>query len=666
MPNDEQDSTGPDAATEAADFPEPSESSNEEGDPDLEGQEQADEEHISATRYQAIVDRSSGNVASVVGDNPRVTINYYIQMLNDAKRESLHDDEIAPQKRSVPDSSSKYDKQLQEQYIENLKFERQNTTFFASTEVGKAQLPNDEQQISQWYYALDEYEQCYVQATAVLHGAPAHEVSKRAENLYYIIYESAERQQGFLPPSSEQEKPLDTQQPAFRAIDLPLQKKPARELRASTHTLTRRGNGAERVFWKDVDEHGLSAFGLRLLIFLANEFTNHGQQGQRFLDNLNAWSTENNDECSWRSARAYGVVLWYQHADQLYQVAKKWGTTRSIRRRWKAASLLDGAYEIECSKLKDIQANDSSASSVLQLLDDWASPVNTQLSVSTSNLRCTAANAYGLIGKKSPDIALTRLARLLQLPESQATHEANDVFAAGVSTYISLIWSGHIRKVLEHLAEIAEALSHQRSLFNTMKERQRYRQQREVRLNAVFETFFFVAAASCAERYDDGFGFYTVTDPLPLEPAVPDTHKRDVLLAGLLVEEEIRWRAHITTLLCAAIIEKRSVSAFDLLHSWASIVLEMRERKISSSELIYRQFRQFMVDLGKAIDTWCRDIEHRDGEQRLRRSPKAIAAYKYRLEQWQKPRRSHERPLLSTLAQEILKQFSRESISVRH
>src|SRR5437660_1725310 len=114
MPNDEQDSTGPDAATEAVDFPEPSESSNEEGDPDLEEQEQADEEHITATRYQAIVDRSSGNVASVVGDNHRVTINYYIQMLNDAKRESLHDDEIAPQKRSAPDSSSKYDKQLQE------------------------------------------------------------------------------------------------------------------------------------------------------------------------------------------------------------------------------------------------------------------------------------------------------------------------------------------------------------------------------------------------------------------------------------------------------------------------------------------------------------------------------------------------------------------------
>ena len=59
-------------------------------------------------------------------------------------------------------------------------------TAFVNPEIGsvipEAQLPDP---LDEWYYnTLNEREQCFVQVAAVLHGAPVHEVSRIASELY--------------------------------------------------------------------------------------------------------------------------------------------------------------------------------------------------------------------------------------------------------------------------------------------------------------------------------------------------------------------------------------------------------------------------------------------------------------------------------------------------
>lgn len=71
-----------------------------------------------------------------------------------------------------------------------------------------------------------------------------------------------------------------------------------------------------------------------------------------------------------------------------------------------------------------------------------------------------------------------------------------------------------------------------------------------------------------------------------------------------------------------------------------------------------------MAQIG--TNTWFCDINRHNGQKLQSRSSNAIAAYKYRLELWKRPKHSNECSLLSKLAQEILKQFGEESIPVRH
>jgi nucleoside phosphorylase len=544
--------------------------------------------------------------------------------------------------------------------------ERQHNTFFTGSEskIEPTKLPETEEEFTAWYYGLGDYEQYYVLTTAVLHGAPVHEVAKRAGSLYQIIRDEVERSGNFLWNSSHQGE--TQQEESLRFPDQLLHTIPGKDLREITHTKTRKERGVERLYWQDADAYGLSTFGLRLLEFLCNEFISRGEFGQFFLNILQRWSEESGDdsrdEVSRKAAHSYGVVLWCHDEIELKNVAKKWAKEDSPQL---TAELLDGAYEIERVKSVRKVSNVGTSSVVLVLLKKWVKHIHKVLSTDEDEfsieefkpdvairLGCAVASTYALIGKRSPDIALEGLERLLKLPLSNSTIDRDDIVDAGVSTYIILTWSGRVREVIEYLAASAEQLSHTRNLPRTLKKRQEYRRKREVYLNATLVAFFRVAAASLTEIQDSQNVHYSLSEPLPPQPAIPDPAGRDVLLAFLLSGSEVKCQEEIITLLCTAIIEKNSKHVFDLLRYWAEIVLRMHGTKGKDAELTYVTFLQFIVYLGRTVDEWYRDLQ----KQNLL-PPPAVETFKNRLKQWCIEGDFYSHPI-GTLAKEVLRQLS--------
>ncbi len=584
----------------------------------------------------------------IVGDNPHVTIHHYENVIQGMRINFSKDSEdigvLDPKSDNLGELISKI-----------LRLERRGTAYFPEREstLDSTKLPETEEEFSNWYYGLSDYEQCYVQVAAVLHSAPAHEVSKRADILYKRLTEHIAMLESSLSPRPQSSDGRETQQRGTaRFSETFLHKLPSRELRVNTHTITRRIDGVERLYWQDIDSHGLSTFGLHLLAFLASEFISRGEHGQISLKVLEDWSKESSDEVSWKAARSYGVVLWCHDTDRLGCIAEEWAKMDSLRSRRRTAELLDGAFEIERLKA-DTSDNERTSSVVLNLMNNWIDRVHAEFgkatlgaSMASINLGCTVASAYGWIGKRSPEIALDGLERLLKLPQSRATDETKSIFAAGVSTYVTLIWSGHVRYVLERLASNADRLSHQRDFPRKVEERQQYRRHREVSLNATLEAFFLIAAASLARLPDKHTTSYSLTEPFPTNPAIPDSRGRDVLLAGIFSAGDVR--ENITILLCAAIVEQKSRLAFGLLRYWAEVVLEVTGTQDKELSEIYLSFQQFMVSLGKSVDKWCLDLEKQGF-----RSPQAIDAFKNRLERW-KIEPSYRSNPIDSLAQEVL------------
>ena len=569
---------------------------------------------------------------SAVGDNARITINNYIRIVRVSRQRTSDDD------NGAMDNVSGEKNALIEQA---LAFVRQSSTFSVNpdnkTEYQDAQLPADEEQISTWYYKLEEYEQCYTQAAAILHGAPAQEVSKRADSLYMLIIE-LNRQHSNVLSKTQAEPQREPLRPLPR-------NRSRRDLHTKTFTITQRVEGIERLFWRDVDNYGISSFGLRLLDFLAGEFTSKGAHGQDFREMLQNWSLESHQESSWRSAHALGVFLWHQNIEELRKVAILWAKNRNQRSWQRTALLLDGAYEIDSIKYPE-KANDARTSLVLQILNEWVDRQKMQR-LTDVNMGCAAANTYGLIGKRKPEVALHGLDQLQQFTSNQSLSNANALFASVASAYVSLSWSGHIQSVLTHLASIAEQSVLQRTRPNRMSERHAYRRQCEVKLNITLETFFLITADSLPEASPKTSAVNG--KPLPFQPSISDLLTHDMVLNGLLAQDEYGWREQIITLLCAAIIERRNrSSAFDVIKQWAETVMKAQEEQSDEAKQVTISFKRFMISLGKIIDSWCLDLKERHG-----RSLTASTIYRNRLEQWHK-----REGAVSQLSQDVLSQLN--------
>ncbi len=614
-------------------------------------------------------------------------------------------------------------KDSDEQIINKLKVEQQIITFFPESEssADATHLPDTEDEFTEWYYGLGDYEQYYVLTTAILHGASVLEVVKHTDSLYRFIHDEVERRGNLLRTRSHQGDQWESQQiESARFSDPLLRTISGKDLRRITYTKTRPERGVECLYWQDADAHGLSTFGLHLLEFLCKEYISRGELGQFFLNALQQWSEESIEEVSRKALHSYGVVLWCHDAKALKRIAKKWAKENKPRQ---TAELLDGAYEIYRVKSDEKISNARTSSNVLPLLKNWVKHIHKVLgkdedvfgieksknqadAKETSKgeserqanvgeagkgkdenradekeadieedenqadedefsiedydpkvairLGCAVAYTYALIGMRSPGIALEGLESLLNLPLSNSTRALDGIgkiFATGVSAYVILSWSGRVRDVLEHLAASTEQLSHARNLPRESKKRQEYRLQRAVYLDVTLEAFFLVAAASSTDVQKIQDIQFSLSEPLPSQPAIPDSAGRDVLLAFLLSRSEVRCQEYITTLLCAAIVERKSREAFGFLRYWAEIVLQMREAQVSDAEEMYIIFRQFIVYLGRTVEKWCHDFE-----QLKLLPPPAFETFKKRLKQWCTEGAFYSHPI-GSLAQEVLQQL---------
>lgn len=368
----------------------------------------------------------------IVGDNPNVTINQYRNVIQGI---SINFSQNGENTGTLNPKTDKVDKLISE----ILTLERKGTAYFPEREstVDSTKLPETDEEFSKWYYGLSDYEQCYVQAAAVLHGAPAHEVSKHADFLYKRLTEYIAQLEVSLSPGPQSQDGRETPQSrTTRFSDTFLHKLPGRALRVNTHTLTKPVDGVMCLYWEDIDSHGLSKFGLNLLDFLSSEFISRGEHGQISLEVLEDWSKDISDEVSWKAARSYGVVLWCHNTDLLASTAEKWAKLGSLSSRRRTAELLDGAFEIE--HLKTETNNKGRTPFVLNLMDDWVKRVHTGFgkatlrpTLATINLGCTVASAYGWIGKRSPQIALDGLERFLKLPQSRSMDETDSILLPG-------------------------------------------------------------------------------------------------------------------------------------------------------------------------------------------------------------------------------------------
>ena len=568
-------------------------------------------------------------------------------------------------------AQKKKSKDTGERISETLKEERQMITFFTESEskVETAKLPETEEEFTAWYYGLGDYEQYYVLTAAILHGAPVREVVKQADSLYQFIRDEVERRGNLLQSRSRQGDQWETQQgESIRFSDPLLRTISGRDLRKFTYTKTRKERGVERLYWQDADAYGLSTFGLHLLEFLCNEFIGRGELGQFFLNALQRWSEESTGEVSRKAAHSYGVILWCHDADQLKKIAESWAKEYGPPR---TAELLVGAYEIYRVKSAEKVSDVGTSSVVLDLLNNWVKRVHRVLSTNEDEISIeedenqanegensieeairlgrAVASTYASIGKWYPKIALEGLEHLLKLPTSNST---NAIFATGVSAHVILTWSGHVRDVMEHLASSAEQLSHTRTLPSNSEKRQEYRRRREVYLNVTLEAFFRVAAESLTDVQKIQNIRYSLDEPLPPQPAIPDPVGRDVLLAFLLSRSEARCQKYIMTLLCAAIVERKSKHAFGLLRYWAEIVLRIHSTQDKDAEETYVTFLQFIVYLGRTVDEWCHDLQ----KQGLHPLP-AVETFKNRLKRWCIEGSFYSHPI-GSFAQEVLYQLS--------
>ncbi|MBV9227945.1 MAG: hypothetical protein JOZ18_01435, partial [Chloroflexi bacterium] len=556
----------------------------------------------------------------------------------------------------------------------------------ARAKTGVKALPRNEKEIEHWYYReLNTRERCFVQAAAVLHGAPLRAISEATRELYAPLKEQDEARE---EARKTQEKPQPSTPPpaAFQVPDAPpssvsdflvriysliQQEERARVAQSNTteevmappppvesssdsintllertHTYTRRVNGATRLFWQDADENGLSHFSVDLLRFLSREASMEdmfgSQPDQSFLDIIGQWPTKYQGERSWRSASALGIIWWHQDARNfLWRQANKWAKSQQEQDWERAAALLDGAYQIE-------RDTDAVSSSVLQLLEQWIS--TTHQAQNERGEGYAAARAYALIGRKSPEIALKGLERLLRFPQPQATNEGpryppEDLFVFGVLKYVDLVRSGHVRQVLKHLADQAERYAHWQGNAQIKGERRENTNQRSVALYVIFTAFFLVASCSLSAVDNMVSANYSTSERLSDHPACPDGEGRDILLAGLLTKaEQPDWQDQLATLLCALIMEKNYQPALYLLRRWGEIVLQNKGAN-AAFEVTYAQF---LVKVGELIQIWSAD---RGSGQLF-----AFGTYRYGLTLWLTDRRVPQ-PDFSQLAQKALNQL---------
>jgi len=368
----------------------------------------------------------------IQGDNPSVTIQYYntpapnLEQIEQVIRK-VYGEKESPNSDGSSSNASNRKSALEDKFKDNLVYKAQDAALMndagAQTTSGAVQLPEDDE-LSKWYYELSDYDQCFVQAVAVLHGAPVHEVVRAAEELYKPIKETAKLKDNTRVSSTDR--------------------------LACTYTTDRRVNNVVRLFWQDTDTQGSSPFGLRVLRFIAKEsqMSFGGQSGQIFLKLLQQWATVLKGECGWRATRALGVIWWSLDKNKLFGIATEWGNSEIPRDWQRAAYFLEGAYEAD-RLVNGTVADDPKESAVLWVLKQWVSYARNSVNI---RIGSSTAETYELIGRSSPELALRGLESLRELPSNDVNNGTDslplDIYVASVFSSVNLTLSGHVRTVL--------------------------------------------------------------------------------------------------------------------------------------------------------------------------------------------------------------------------
>jgi len=593
-----------------------------------------EDERVTTAKYNT-ESTASRNAYTVTGDKAQMhNYSYYFQIVTSARQftSSNKEDDI------INDDTFS---SIADEIKQALAFERQSNTHpIQNVELSDNSLPSTHEDISHWFYDLTDHERSYAQAAALLHGASAYEVSKRADMLYLLDKTPLKS------PTSSSEVPR--QEPHLEEMHSVIpspRSRSSKDLQTKTYTITQRIDGIERLFWRDTDQNGLSQFHIRFLDFLAGEYLSKGIYGQDFLSLVQQWAEEVHSRYSWYSARALGVFLWHQSIDELRRVCDLWAKKRSSISRQRIAMLLDGAYEIDILKYPEHQ-NNAKASSTLQLLANWVMDTQKMSSASDIYSRSVIANVYALIGKRKLEIAFHGLEQLQHVPENETTLNFDTLQASLVSAYVTLGWSGHLHSIIYSLSSTAEQAVLQPSPPSRSSKRNQYRLQCKFDLIVSLEAFFLIAANSSASATAINIAVYQ--EPLSISPSVMEDKEQDIVLAGMLSIDESGWREPVIKLLCAAIFDTNNrVAAFDLLSRWIDTLMNMQEASSHQNHSLINNFKLFLVSLGETIDYWCLDIKKRN------RVPlSASLVYKSRLEQWSKKNSAR-----GTLVQQVLHQM---------
>lgn len=452
-------------------------------------------------------------------------------------------------------------------------------------------IPED---IGKWFYSLSAIKQYTVQAVAILHGSKVQEIDQLRVELYEPIKTELERSQIQAQVTTV---PVDTTTSYASTVE---HLQSSDELYKETHTVFRIIHGVERVFWSDADEYGNSAFNLRVLSFCAREAIRGGwrARGPIFLAAAQRWIDTPKGDAFWRAARATGIIWRSQDIETLQRLANKWAQNTNQRGWRRGASLLYGAYEFEHSITIP---EDSQKSCVTTILNQWVSNAH---SYKNGQVGCAAAYTYGLIGRSYPEYALQGLDTLLDFPPKPEDINKNagipeSVFVALVANYMGLVWSGHLRLLLQHISKLLEDFVHWR-IKPEIKDFGRYRFRRTITLAMMFNIFFLITALSTA----DVLTTISLDTPLKNRPQIPDPDGRDVILVGTLNKGEDGWRSSVAKILCAAIIENKSRDVFLLFKQWTEQVLTQQE----SQQELQDNLIQLFIRLNNMLKRWENDL----------------------------------------------------------
>lgn len=469
----------------------------------------------------------------------------------------------------------------------------------ADEDPGAQQLPQTPELLRKWFYGLEDFDQCFVQAMAIFDGSTVKEVMNAARRLY----------------SRRAAREADASTRHASTTSWPVNVADPQDMMKRAYVKTLRLEKSQRCQWLDTDAQGNSAFKTRVLSLLIDDARFWREND--FYEQLFVWADNLIDENMGRALQVLGAISWHDQQD-LEQLAQSWASTNSD---WfRVPSFLLGAYTLDLQEYGEERAHHPQKSPVLSLLHKWSQQA---LVPRRANAACAAALTYALLGAARPQMAFDGLEHLLKLASQNVAPYEDDknnvparLYETIVMAYPFLADMGHLRIVLEYLARQAVQLVYERMRLDragmSRKERERYAREqwlRQVRADIILDAFYNLAMESLRRQKKTSWVIYNLNRPLPDLPSLRRSEGREILLAGLLSPSETSWQPQISSLICSLLVSNGKEAAFRLLRQWTELILKDQGPSPDQTRLRYLQF---MFNIATTGDDWTRHLQSRN------------------------------------------------------